>query len=111
LIVRTRPHCFWVGLSTPKQERFMASFLERHADRLRCAEQGLLFFGVGAAFDFQAGIVPEAPRWLRGSGFEWLYRLCTNPARLWKRYLKNNPKFIVSALLQHTDIKSYPMIW
>jgi N-acetylglucosaminyldiphosphoundecaprenol N-acetyl-beta-D-mannosaminyltransferase len=111
LIVRTRPHCFWVGLSTPKQERFMASFLERHADRLRCAEQGLLFFGVGAAFDFQAGIVPEAPRWLRGSGFEWLYRLCTNPARLWKRYLKNNPKFIVSALLQHTDLKSYPMIW
>lgn len=108
-ILKTRPHCFWVGLSTPKQERFMAGFLSKYADRLTALDHGILFFGVGAAFDFQAGLVSEAPRWLRGSGLEWLYRLFTNPKRLAKRYLKNNPRFLWSALCQQSDRKSYPM--
>lgn len=109
-ILESQPHCFWVGLSTPKQERFMAGFLEKYADRLVALDHGILFFGVGAAFDFQAGLVSEAPRWLRGSGFEWFYRLLTNPKRLAKRYLKNNPRFILSALCQQCDLKEYPMV-
>lgn len=108
-ILLTRPHCFWVGLSTPKQERFMADFLAKYADQLTSLDHGILFFGVGAAFDFQAGLVSEAPRWLRGSGLEWFYRLLTNPKRLAKRYLKNNPRFLWSALCQQSDRKNYPM--
>jgi N-acetylglucosaminyldiphosphoundecaprenol N-acetyl-beta-D-mannosaminyltransferase len=100
-ILESQPHYFWVGLSTPKQERFMADFIAKYEDRLASMKQGILFFGVGAAFDFQAGIVSECPHWLRGSGFEWLYRLFTNPKRLAKRYFKNNPRFVWRALRQH----------
>ncbi len=95
-----RPHLFWVGLSTPKQERFMSGFLARHRDALDLSEHGMVMLGVGAAFDFQAGLVREAPRWLRGSGFEWLYRLLTEPRRLGPRYLRNNPRFIAGLLRQ-----------
>ncbi|MFD0892805.1 WecB/TagA/CpsF family glycosyltransferase [Luteolibacter ambystomatis] len=105
----SKPHYFWVGLSTPKQERFMAGFLERHAEALRSDDQGLLFFGVGAAFDFQAGLVKEAPKWIRGSGFEWLFRLFMDPKRLWKRYLRNNPRFLAGVLAQLSGVKAYPM--
>lgn len=105
-----RPHYFWVGLSTPKQERFMSSFLARHADQLRSANHGLLFFGVGAAFDFQAGLVKEAPQWIRGSGFEWLFRMAMDPKRLWRRYLRNNPRFLVGAIAQLTGLRRYPMV-
>lgn len=108
-IVATRPHFFWVGLSTPKQERFMAGFIERHSERLTCDAQGMLMLGVGAAFDFQAGVVREAPRWLRGSGFEWLYRLMVEPRRLWRRYLRNNPRFIAGMLGQAVSPARYPM--
>lgn len=100
-ILLTKPHCFWVGLSTPKQERFMASFVSKYRTQLSTLDHGVLFFGVGAAFDFQAGLVSEAPRWLRGSGFEWLYRLFTNPRRLAMRYLRSNPRFLWRAFLQH----------
>lgn len=93
-ILDTKPHFFWVGLSTPKQERFMAGFLKKYADRLKFHDQGFVMFGVGAAFDFQAGIVQECPSWLRGSGLEWFYRMCKDPKRLAKRYLTNNPKFV-----------------
>lgn len=93
VIAAARPHLLWVGLSTPKQERFMAGFLARHAARLRCAEQGLVLLGVGAAFDFLAGTRKEAPRLLRGSGVEWLYRMLADPKRLAGRYLRNNPRF------------------
>jgi len=108
-IRRTKPHFFWVGLSTPKQERFMSGFLSRHADQLRSENQGLLFFGVGAAFDFQAGLVKEAPRWIRGSGFEWLFRMVMDPKRLWRRYLRNNPRFLAGALAQLSGLREYPM--
>ncbi len=72
--------------------------------------QGLdatLFIGVGAAFDFHAGRVRQAPRWMQRNGLEWLFRLACDPGRLWKRYLKNNPLFLFRALCQITHLKTY----
>jgi len=93
-IQNVRPHFFWVGLSTPKQERFMAGFLDRHARALRFEDHGMIMLGVGAAFDFHAGLIKQAPEWMQQIGCEWIFRLCMEPRRLWKRYLKNNPRFI-----------------
>ncbi|THV28418.1 WecB/TagA/CpsF family glycosyltransferase [Glycomyces paridis] len=76
----------WVGLSTPKQERWMAA----HRDRLTAPA----LFGVGAAFDFHAGLVPQAPPWMQRNGLEWFYRLTKEPKRLWRRYLVNNPAYL-----------------
>ncbi|HKE98122.1 MAG TPA: WecB/TagA/CpsF family glycosyltransferase [Actinomycetes bacterium] len=78
----------WVGLSTPKQERWMAA----HVGRLRAP----VLLGVGAAFDIHAGLLPQAPRWMQRSGLEWLYRLAREPRRLWRRYLGNNPRFLLA---------------
>ena len=97
----TKPDVFWVGLSTPKQEKFMAEFLPKL--------DVTLMVGVGAAFDFHAGTVKQAPRWVQRSGFEWLYRLCREPRRLWKRYLTNNPKFLWNIFLQLTGLREYPL--
>jgi N-acetylglucosaminyldiphosphoundecaprenol N-acetyl-beta-D-mannosaminyltransferase len=80
----------WVGLSTPKQERWMAD----HVAKLRANA----LFGVGAAFDLHAGTIPQAPRWMQRSGLEWAYRLAREPRRLWRRYLRNNPSFVLSVL-------------
>ena len=66
-----------------------------------------LFFGVGAAFDFHAGRMRQAPRWMQRSGLEWLFRLGCDPGRLWKRYLKNNPLFMLRAFCQLTGIRKY----
>jgi N-acetylglucosaminyldiphosphoundecaprenol N-acetyl-beta-D-mannosaminyltransferase len=77
----------WVGLSTPKQERWMAD----HLHRVNAA----VMVGVGAAFDIHAGMVRQAPPWMQRSGLEWLFRLMQEPGRLWTRYLYNNPRFIV----------------
>ncbi len=96
-----KPDVFWVGLSTPKQEMFMAEHWEK-------LEAGL-FFGVGAAFDFHAGRVRQAPRWMQRSGLEWLFRLGCEPRRLWKRYLKNNPLFVIRALGQLTGLRKYSL--
>jgi N-acetylglucosaminyldiphosphoundecaprenol N-acetyl-beta-D-mannosaminyltransferase len=85
-IDRAKPDIVWVGLSTPKQERWMAS----HVGRLRAAA----LIGVGAAFDFHAGVKRQAPRWMQRSGLEWSFRLATEPRRLWRRYLVNNPSFV-----------------
>lgn len=98
-VAKARPDIFWVGLSTPKQERFMAEYCHKLEARL--------FFGVGAAFDFHAGRIPQAPRWMQSSGLEWLYRLKCEPRRLWKRYLRNNPLFIARAAMQLTGLKKY----
>ena len=54
--------------------------------------------GVGAAFDIHAGLLPQAPAWMQRSGLEWLYRLGREPRRLWRRYLRNNPRFVVEIL-------------
>jgi N-acetylglucosaminyldiphosphoundecaprenol N-acetyl-beta-D-mannosaminyltransferase len=78
----------WVGLSTPKQERWMASHVRRvNAPAL---------FGVGAAFDIHAGNLKQAPRWMQRSGLEWLFRLASEPRRLWRRYAVNNPRFVLA---------------
>lgn len=80
---------FWIGLGTPKQDylvRLMAQRLE------------MPIVPVGAAFDFWSGAMPEAPKWVHGSGLEWLYRLLSEPRRLWRRYLIGNPRFIILAL-------------
>lgn len=76
----------WVGLSTPKQERWMAA--------RRDALDAPLLLGVGAAFDFHAGLVRQAPSWVGRAGLEWLFRLGMEPRRLWRRYLRNNPAFV-----------------
>jgi N-acetylglucosaminyldiphosphoundecaprenol N-acetyl-beta-D-mannosaminyltransferase len=76
----------WVGLSTPKQERWMAA---RRPDL-----DAAVLFGVGAAFDFHAGLVRQAPPVMQRAGLEWLFRLGMEPRRLWRRYLRNNPAFI-----------------
>jgi N-acetylglucosaminyldiphosphoundecaprenol N-acetyl-beta-D-mannosaminyltransferase len=80
----------WVGLSTPKQERWMAE----HRARLDAP----VLLGVGAAFDFHTGRVRQAPRWMQSRGLEWLFRLMVEPRRLWRRYLRNNPRFVVGIL-------------
>lgn len=91
----------WVGLSTPKQERWMAA----HVGKL----QAPVMIGVGAAFDFHAGLVRQAPRWVQRSGFEWLFRLGMEPRRLWKRYLTNNPRFIMLVMAQLLHLKRYEL--
>lgn len=100
-VARTRPDVVWVGLGTPKQEHFMA----RH---WRDLETGVLI-GVGAAFDFHAGRVRQAPRWVRGSGFEWLFRFAMEPRRLGWRYLRNNPLFLAHVLAQKSRLRRYPI--
>jgi N-acetylglucosaminyldiphosphoundecaprenol N-acetyl-beta-D-mannosaminyltransferase len=86
LVATTKPSLMWIGLSTPKQERFMAEYLPK----LDVA----VMLGVGAAFDFHSGRVSQAPKWIQRSGFEWFYRLLTQPKRLGRRYLSNNPRFL-----------------
>jgi N-acetylglucosaminyldiphosphoundecaprenol N-acetyl-beta-D-mannosaminyltransferase len=93
------PDIVWVGLSTPKQECWMAE------NRQQLNAQVLI--GVGAAFDFHAGKVPQAPRWMQPLCLEWLFRLIAEPRRLWKRYLLNNPQFLWLVMLQALKLKPY----
>lgn len=81
----------FVGLGCPKQEIWMATNREH---------LNLVMIGVGAAFDFHAGTKPQAPNWVQRIGLEWLFRLLTEPRRLWKRYLYYNPRFVFLALLE-----------
>ena len=67
--------------------------------------------GVGAAFDFHSGRVKQAPRWIQRSGLEWFFRLCQEPRRLWKRYLRNNPLFVGRVILQLSGLRRYPLSW
>jgi N-acetylglucosaminyldiphosphoundecaprenol N-acetyl-beta-D-mannosaminyltransferase len=76
----------FVGLGCPKQERFMASLRSRVA---------CVMVGVGAAFDFHTGRKPQASAWLQRAGLEWLFRLICEPRRLWRRYLYQNPRFVL----------------
>lgn len=99
LTARLKPDIFWVGLSTPKQERFMAEFLSKLDVRL--------MVGVGAAFDILTGEIRDAPRWIKRAGLQWLHRLSQEPSRLWKRYLLNNPKFIWKIALQLSGLTHY----
>jgi N-acetylglucosaminyldiphosphoundecaprenol N-acetyl-beta-D-mannosaminyltransferase len=89
----------FVGISTPKQERWMAE----HASRFPAA----VMVGVGAAFDFHAGRVRQAPAWMQKAGLEWFFRLSMEPARLWKRYLLVTPLFLPMWALQKIGILRY----
>lgn len=82
----------WVGLSTPKQERWMAAH--------RSVLTAPVLLGVGAAFDFHAGLLPRAPEWMQQRGLEWSYRLAKEPRRLWRRYLRNNPEYLARIALR-----------
>lgn len=81
------PDVVWVALGSPRQDYWMAQFRERLT--------APVLIGVGAAFDFMVGNVPQAPRWMRQTGLEWFFRLVTEPCRLWKRYLVYNPLFVM----------------
>jgi N-acetylglucosaminyldiphosphoundecaprenol N-acetyl-beta-D-mannosaminyltransferase len=82
----------FVGLGCPNQERWIAL----HKGRVRA-----VMVGVGAAFDFVAGLKPRAPAWMQSVGLEWLFRLASEPRRLWRRYAFNNPRFMALLLGQY----------
>ncbi|WP_375740593.1 WecB/TagA/CpsF family glycosyltransferase [Pseudomonas boanensis] len=81
----------WVSLGCPKQEQWMAE---------HCGRINAVMVGVGAAFDYHAGTIQRAPLWMQQHGLEWLHRVCSEPRRLWKRYLVTNTLFIVHAVRQ-----------
>jgi N-acetylglucosaminyldiphosphoundecaprenol N-acetyl-beta-D-mannosaminyltransferase len=92
---RVPPAIVWVGLGAPKQERWLAT-VSPLAPRV-------MFFGVGAAFDFLAGTVPRAPRALQRLGLEWTHRLAHSPRRMWRRYLTANARFVPLIVGELTD--------
>ncbi|HEY2409158.1 MAG TPA: WecB/TagA/CpsF family glycosyltransferase [Polyangiaceae bacterium] len=96
-----QPDFFWVGLSTPKQERFMA----RYKGRLPAK----VMLGVGAAFDMHTGRTKQAPGWMQRAGLEWLFRLLQEPRRLFKRYAVNNPAFVWKVLQQKVGLRQYSL--
>jgi N-acetylglucosaminyldiphosphoundecaprenol N-acetyl-beta-D-mannosaminyltransferase len=99
IINKAAPDIVWVGLGSPKQEYWMAE----HVGRLTAP----VLIGVGAAFDFLTGRKPQAPRWMQRAGLEWLFRLLTEPRRLWRRYLINNPLFVALVVLQALGVRRY----
>jgi len=92
-INRSRADVVWVGIGVPKQEKWMAHMRER-------LETPVLV-GVGAAFDFHAGLIPQAPAWMQRHGMEWAFRLAHEPRRLWRRYLTYNPRFVADFARQY----------
>ena len=96
---RSRPHILWVGLSTPKQERFMAQYFKRL--------QVPLLVGVGAAFDYHTGRIRDCSGWIKRAGLQWLHRLLQDPRRLTKRYLRNNPTFLWHLAWQLSGLGHY----
>ena len=98
-IKSSRADVVWVGLSTPKQERWMAS----HREALGVP----VMVGVGAAFDFHTGRVAQAPKWMRENGMEWFFRLMSEPRRLWRRYLVNGSEFAWLGLLEQLGLRKF----
>jgi N-acetylglucosaminyldiphosphoundecaprenol N-acetyl-beta-D-mannosaminyltransferase len=92
-INRSGADVVWVGIGVPKQEKWMA--------RMRHRLHAPVLIGVGAAFDFHAGLVPQAPDALQRLGLEWAFRLIQEPRRLWRRYLRYNPRFVTGFLRQY----------
>ena len=93
------PDVLWVGLSTPKQERWMSD----HHLKLKVP----VILGVGAAFDMNSGRLKRAPAWMRDSGLEWFYRLLSEPRRLWKRYLVTIPQSMWSISLELFHLRKF----
>ena len=96
MISDANPDLIFVGISTPKQEQWMA----QHAERF----PGAIMIGVGAAFDFHAGRVRQAPEWMQSHGLEWFYRLTQEPGRLWRRYVLVTPWFLPCWALQKLSL-------
>ncbi len=92
-INRTKADVIWVGVGAPKQEKWMAAMRERL--------DAPVLVGVGAAFDFHAGLVPQAPDWMQAAGLEWLFRMAQEPRRLAPRYVRYNPRFITGFVRQY----------
>jgi N-acetylglucosaminyldiphosphoundecaprenol N-acetyl-beta-D-mannosaminyltransferase len=101
-IAQLKPDIIWVGLGCPKQEIFMS----RYCGVLETK----LLFGVGAAFDYHTGRIKDCHVLIKRMGLQWLDRLCQDPGRLWRRYLRNNPAFIWHILLQLSGLASYPPV-
>ena len=101
LINQSGADIVWVGISSPKQEYWMAC--------MRPLLQAPVLIGVGAAFDFHTGNVAQAPRWMQRAGLEWLFRLMVEPRRLWRRYLIDNPWFIYEIARQQLGLRRYPL--
>lgn len=99
MINEAAPDVVWIGLSTPKQERWM----HEHRNRLNVP----LLLGVGAAFDLNSGQLKQAPEWMRERGLEWLFRLLAEPRRLWRRYLVQGSRFVWNVLLELTALRIY----
>jgi N-acetylglucosaminyldiphosphoundecaprenol N-acetyl-beta-D-mannosaminyltransferase len=95
------PDAVWIGLGTPKQDLWLA----QHRPFLSAP----LLAAVGAAFDFHAGLIRQAPQWMQQRGLEWMYRLSREPRRLWHRYLVYNPLFVASVLVQQLGAQQYPI--
>jgi N-acetylglucosaminyldiphosphoundecaprenol N-acetyl-beta-D-mannosaminyltransferase len=100
-VKKAQPDIVWVGLSTPKQERFMAEYMSRL--------DATLMVGVGAGFDIHTGAIRDAPRWMKSAGLQWFHRLIQEPRRLWKRYLINNPRFAWNVTLQLLGIRKFTL--
>ena len=94
-----RADIVWVGLSTPKQERWMFE----HRDQLGVP----VLVGVGAAFDFHIGRMMQAPTWMRENGLEWLFRLIQEPRRLWRRYLVYGSEFVLLVLMELLGFRKF----
>jgi N-acetylglucosaminyldiphosphoundecaprenol N-acetyl-beta-D-mannosaminyltransferase len=97
----SRPDVVWVGMSSPKQDRWMA--------QMRPLLDAPVLIAVGAAFDFHTGAVRQAPLWMQRSGLEWLFRLAVEPRRLWRRYLVDNPWFLWELALQKTGLRRFEL--
>jgi N-acetylglucosaminyldiphosphoundecaprenol N-acetyl-beta-D-mannosaminyltransferase len=87
----------WVGMSTPKQERWMSEVITEMPAKV--------VLGVGAAFDYNTGKIQRAPVWMQRTALEWLYRLLQEPRRLYRRYLRNNPRFIALIVLERLGLR------
>jgi N-acetylglucosaminyldiphosphoundecaprenol N-acetyl-beta-D-mannosaminyltransferase len=97
-INRSGADVVWVGIGVPKQEKWMA--------RMRPRLSAPVLIGVGAAFDFHAGLVPQAPATLQKYGLEWLFRCFQEPRRLWRRYARYNPRFVAGFVKQYVRHRS-----
>ena len=99
VVRKLKPHFFWVGISTPKQELFMQEYLSLLDTNI--------MIGVGAAFDYHTNRLTPAPKWMQVLALEWLFRLMMEPMRLWKRYFFNNPFFLIRILFQITGLRKH----
>lgn len=99
MIIGSGARIVWIGLGSPKQERWITEFQSRLPSTV--------LIGVGAAFDYNTGRLTRAPKWMQKSALEWLYRLIQEPGRLWRRYLRNNPLFVWFVFCQWLGINNF----